>query len=186
MATFDRQISAAGLEALLDCTKPEGPEWFAHLLSKWRPAGQDSGADGLRLSVRNGYLNFYRCGQSVARVSFGRRARPRAEVHIKYVAEGATEQRYATLDCSTLTCKTFGDLQPYSGIETLEKWIRASAAYAGVEKKFVDRVLTHNADVIDLEMGLPAASKGDTAPRMDLVVIEPREAAIASSFGRRR
>jgi hypothetical protein len=174
MASFDRVISPSGLEALLSCTKPHGPHWFAHLLAKWRPAGQDSGADGLRLALRNGYLNFYRCGQSVARVCFGRGAHPQAEVHMKYIDPNATVQRYARLVGTVLDRRGHGDLTAYSGVEMLEEWISRAGSHGGREKTFVDRVITYNPNVIDLEMALPAASKGDTAPRMDLVVLEPR------------
>jgi hypothetical protein len=174
MTSFDRAISPGGLEALLACCSPGGPKWFAQLLSKWRPAGQESGSDGLRLAIRNGYLNFYRCGQSVARVCFGRGSRPRAEVHIKYVRkDAASGQHYVKLDCSGLSCRGYDDLGPYGGIAMLETWIAGTRNYAGPEKKFVDCVLAHNANAIDLEMGLPAVANGDTAPRMDLVVLEP-------------
>ena len=48
----------------------------------------------------------------------------------------------------------------------------------GKEKKFVDEVCGENANVIDLEMGLPAVAdaKENVATRMDLVALEPTKA----------
>ncbi len=47
--------------------------------------------DHLRLAIRNGYLNFYRRGQSVAKVGFDRAGNLQAKIHNKYVcgAEGS-------------------------------------------------------------------------------------------------
>lgn len=59
-------------------------QWWRDLLSLWRPAGVPSGDDGLRLAVRNGYLNFYRLGQSVGRVEV-KRGELVCFVHAKYV-----------------------------------------------------------------------------------------------------
>jgi hypothetical protein len=44
--------------------------WWKDLLTLWRPSGQPTKEDyGLRLAIRDGYMNFYRRGQSVARVA---------------------------------------------------------------------------------------------------------------------
>lgn len=176
VTSFDRRISKDGLVALLGCTDPGGAAWFADLLSLWRPAGQPSGSHGLRLAIRNGYLNFYRCGQSVARVSI-RQGILQAEVHIKYVRPDASAQTYAVLKSTGLSCKGYNTLDGYKGIHTLKKWIEYAESHKSMsrEKRFVDEVLEHNPGVIDLEMGLPAfAPRGQkrTAPRMDIVALE--------------
>jgi len=172
MADFDREFR---LEKLAGPDGQAAPNWFLDMLSLWRPAGQPAGDFGLRLAVRNGYLNFYRNGQSVARVGFGRGGRLQAQVHVKYVADGGKGQHYARLLGSSLTCRE-GEVPPYRGLATLKEWIDRSAKHSGDEKKFVDRVVARNPEVIDLEMGLPAyAPSGQkrVAPRMDLVALEP-------------
>lgn len=174
MASFHRKLPQ--LEKLIGCTEPDGSTWFADLLSLWRPAGQPAGDHGLRLAIRNGYMNFYRCGQSVARVCFGRAGAPRAEVHVKYVlGEEETEQHYVCLAGFSVTRKG-AKIGNYDGIDTLRTWVQRAEGHAGKEKRFVDRVLANNPEVVDLEMGLPAFAPpgaNRTAPRMDVVALEP-------------
>jgi hypothetical protein len=158
-------------------SSPDGvADWFTDLLSLWRPAGQGAGEYGLRLAVRNGYLNFYRCGQSVARVGFGRGGVLRAEVHAKYVRKREGEgQTYARLIGSSLS-HSDGETQAYGGLEMLKEWVGRCEGYSGKEKEFVDRIVGRNDSVVDLEMALPAftpAGSKRTAPRMDLVALEP-------------
>ncbi|MBC7987014.1 MAG: hypothetical protein H7X93_10180 [Sphingomonadaceae bacterium] len=152
-------------------------DWFGHLLELWQPAGHDKGVGTgptLRLAIRNGYMNFYSNGQSVAKVSLGPRCRPRASIHIKYVAEGATEQKYATLaPDGRMRCTSDVTVPAQYKPGMVDGWIEKTARYAGQEKKFVERVVAANPAVVDLEMGLPALSKGESASRMDLVALEP-------------
>jgi hypothetical protein len=81
-AKFERCLT--GWSALENAATSDEPHWFKDLLSLWRPSGHCSGATGLRLTIRNGYLNFYRLGQSVARV-YCVSGELRADVHSKYV-----------------------------------------------------------------------------------------------------
>jgi hypothetical protein len=176
MTIFDRKLDDRLIARLRDCP------WFVDLLSLWRPAGQPSGEHGLRLAIRNGYLNFYRLGQSVARVTLARGGIPCADLHIKYVSEGESAQHYARLNGGKVTCQ--GDeIARYDGVNTLKQWIGringepgGKKKYSGREKEFVDCVLAHNPDIVDLEMGLPAflTPEGEkVAPRMDIVALEP-------------
>jgi len=79
-----------------------------------------------------------------------------------------------------LTSKGFpehgtGQLVAYG---SMQEWISNANSKAGHEKRFVDLVVAHNANVIDLEMGLPAYSKDPKerrAPRIDLLNLEPCE-----------
>jgi hypothetical protein len=82
---FGRRFNTSALEGFAD--HPEGG-WWRDLLRLWRPAGVPIDTDdpndlGLRLAVRNGYLNFYRQGQSVGKVAFDRSGRPCVDLHAK-------------------------------------------------------------------------------------------------------
>lgn len=174
MNEFARQI-----HRLDDLCKPaDKPQWWMDLLSLWRPSGVAAGDYGLRLAVRDNYLNFYRLGQSIARVEVGSDGQPRATTHIKYVPSQSgpttpSEQEYLKVT-ATGVFRGGEKWAPYEGIETLKSWVRASETYSGEEKKAVDKIVAVNPDVIDLEMGLPAWAGQDSATRMDLVAIERR------------
>ncbi|REJ46834.1 MAG: hypothetical protein DWQ53_09750 [Microcystis flos-aquae DF17] len=142
--------------------------WWLDLLRLWRPAGVPAGERGLRLAVREEYLNFYRQGQSVARVEV-RRGRLVAHVHAKYVlpaemAEGG--QQYVRLQGDALTLKG-ASVGAYGQRMSAEAWADTAQGYAGAEKKAIDAVLDATDNVIDLEMGQPG-----TGLRMDMVSIE--------------
>lgn len=186
MGTFIRKFDIDNFEKGL--TKSGQGGWWNDLLTLWRPSGQESGTHGLRLAVRNNYLNFYRLGQSIARVGFNRQKQPVLAVHAKYVLpeaeRGAVGQEYAVLAGSTLT-RPGGQTLPYEGIQTLKAWIDAARYYSGDEKKFVDELLgvPENDGVIDLEMALPAWGDVKTASRMDLVSIERINGQLTVFFG---
>jgi hypothetical protein len=147
--------------------------WFKDLLSLWRSSGQPSGKDGLRLAIRNNYLNFYRLGQSVARV-YCVRGELHAEVHYKYVLGAQSEYSgplYLRLTKQSVFSQTVL-VAPYEGLSTLHKWIVAAQKHVGHEKKLVDQFIEKNDNVLDMEMALPAWAKSKVAVRMDLVAIE--------------
>jgi len=60
-----------------------GNRGVANLLERWVLPGDDAGAHGLRLAVRNGYLNLYVKGQSVGELRLVR-GLPRLRLHSKY------------------------------------------------------------------------------------------------------
>ena len=174
-AKFGRCLK--GWSAFEDAARSAEPHWFKDLLSLWRPSGHCSGELGLRIAIRNGYLNFYRLGQSVARVEYlsGELV---AYVHYKYVRvepqPGLTKSPYLRL---TQNGVFFRDTKVaiYEG-STLRQWIAdAEKKHAGVEKKIVDELVEKNDHVIDLEMALPARTLPKVAVRMDLVAIEDRK-----------
>jgi hypothetical protein len=150
------------------------PHWFQDLLSLWRPSGHCSGLDGLRLAIRNDYLNFYRLGQSVARVYCGS-GELVADVHYKYVL-GARSGYSGPLYLRLTAKGVFSQRElvaTYEGLSTLRNWIaNAEKKHAGVEKSIVDKLVEKNEHVIDLEMALPAWARRKSAVRMDLVAIE--------------
>jgi hypothetical protein len=71
-------------EAFKNAAINDEAHWFKNLLRLWRPSGQLSEEYGLRLAIRNNYLNFYRLGQFVASVACVR-GKLVADVHYKYV-----------------------------------------------------------------------------------------------------
>lgn len=171
---FDRRFSVGQLtDEMLD----RNP-WFEDLLKLWYPSGASPSPhpgrtpNHLRLAVRNGYLNFYRAGQSVAKVAFGQDGGLQAKIHGKYV-DGAecVLQTYRTLTNAGIK-DTEGRLRPYKP-DQLQGWIANAYGKSGAEKRFVDFVVGWNPNVIDVEMGLPAYSSVRRAPRMDLVALEP-------------
>lgn len=189
MAQFIRKLD--GLDALEKMlTSSEQGTWWRDLLTLWRPSGQRAGKDGLRLAIRNNYMNFYRRGQSIARVSFDRSKRPVLSVHAKYVLPKAERkfvgQEYVRLTTTTIVRRGEHLGLPYEGVKTLREWICAvDEEYGGDEKTFIDDLLSvqGNDGIIDLEMGLPAWGTVTTAPRMDLVTIEPANGQLTVFFG---
>lgn len=173
-AQFNR--SFPGVDIARELLREGRPHWFLDLLTLWRPGGQPSEDDGLRLAVRDGYLNFYRRGQSVAKVSVVRGAL-RGEVHVKYFSPEARLSRtqdYGRFEGAHVRGAGFTAL--YEGLRTLRAWIpEIDSRYVGTEKRLVDALVAENDNVIDLEMGLPAWGRIKTAPRMDLVTIEDQQ-----------
>lgn len=143
--------------------------WFGELLERWKPAGSEG--PGLRIGIRDGYMNFYSFGQSVAKVTFQKKGF-RADVHEKYLMENPRDgQHYLKLSDPNVLPEDQG-----GGID---KWIERSAKYRGAEKFFVEQVVSQNGAVIDLEMALPgfrvtnnAGTIHLVAPRIDLVALE--------------
>jgi hypothetical protein len=190
MTDFSREFP---IKRLTDVLKENS--WFTDMLSKWYPAGdavniRPCDMEGvlvrdraskkgkfhhLRVAFRKGYMNFYCGGQSIAKIDFGRDGL-RAKIHEKYVY-GIKEpgKRYVTL-----TSKGFPerDTRQLVAYDSKQEWISNANTKIGQEKRFVDLIVAHNADVIDLEMGLPAYSKDPKercAPRIDLLALEPCE-----------
>ncbi|ABV38244.1 conserved hypothetical protein [Shewanella sediminis HAW-EB3] len=146
------------------------PEWWKELLLRLKPAGKELSSNGLRLAVRDNYLNFYHKGQAIAKVGFNQGRELYSEQHIKYVFEGASTQNYPRLTGSDPTLinpvKT-EETEQYLGGQTLDLWIERSKTHKGDEKTFVEEIAAANSNVIDMEMGLPGS-----AYRIDLVALE--------------
>lgn len=175
---FQRRLPAKALEGL---TKSASDGWLKDLLGLWVPSGHPAGEHGLRLAIRNGYLNFYHQGQSIAQVKFDRSGKPYAYVHHKYVRK-ADGQKYARLSDDKVLLPD-GSEEPYSsGGSSLKRWIEESKKYSGLEKKFVDQLISDNPSIIDLEMALPAYGEYRTAKRMDCVALEKVGAEIGVVF----
>ena len=179
MAAFDRRLSDKALDALARMAEDGGGNWWRDLLSLWAPSGHEG---ELRLAIRDGSLNFYSCGQSLARITLARDGGPTLSVHAKYVT-GRSEgpQEYVALragegrDANGAVCA-------WGGPEMLRAWVANSARHRGVEKRHVEKAVADTPTVIDLEVGLPAGGAQDTALRMDMVALERRGDAIRVVF----
>lgn len=196
MSEFDRRLSKGFMEQLASDVVLRENAWLCDMLRYWRPAGDligkhlgeqdalqtdrhvlEENPTHLRLAVRDGYVNFYRGGQSVAKVGLNHCGKPQATIHNKYVyGKEGKGQGYVTL-----TSAGFGELgtgrpSRYDGIARIDEWIRNANCHIREEKCFVDSVVARNQNVIDLEVGLPAYSdvrEERRAPRMDLAALEP-------------
>lgn len=173
MSSFIRCLQPRALAALHGLTEQPGQNWWKDLLTLWEPSGSAAGGDGLRLAIRNNYLNFYSRGQSVARVGFTPTCEAYVDTHVKYAfGPGETIQDYARLSGTTIFHPKTGEQLSYKGHTTLHEWIEQTANHAGEEKRCVDELVGSNPSIIDLEMGLPAAGERKTAQRMDCVALE--------------
>ena len=168
MSDFHRRLpekSMGELERLVS----NGTGWWRDLLAEWAPSGSQG---ELRLAVRNGYMNFYSKGQSIAKISFGRGgASPTMRIHEKYV-KGRSDggQRYIKLS-GDMGRDPDGRSVKWRGPKMLQTWVRNSHKHSGVEKNCIDALVGVSPKVIDLEMGLPAF--GDRkALRLDMVALE--------------
>lgn len=173
MDTFDRSFSTAHIR---DLRRNPG---VAALFDRWVLPGEQAGDHGLRLAVRNGYLNFYVKGQSVAelRISAGE---PRLKLHCKY-KELAIKGSARAVDLGQKYETVRGEALATLGQGVIDGWISTAETYAGDEKRFVDDLVAVTPGVIDLEMALPAdegsVGKDRVAPRMDLVVAQGTDIA---------
>lgn len=140
------------------------------LFEHWALPGVDAKSHGLRIGIRDGYLNLYRKGQSVAELRMAHDG-PRVRTHSKYVfLPNQTEsvgKEYIT----------FGpDFLSSQDSQLAEQWISTGEDFSGDEKRFVDDLISATPGTIDLEMALPADKTQDShdrsAPRMDLVVTQ--------------
>lgn len=169
MSEFDRQLSFEARETLAEMACDDRPNWWRDLLSLWAPSGHEG---TLRLAIRNGSMNFYSCGQSIALIEFGRKGTPKLTVHRKYVS-GSPDggQDHVKLRAGQ-GCDRQGKICAWGGASMLHSWIANSVKHRGPEKCNIEKVVAQMPTVIDLEMGLPA-SKGQKAPlRMDMVALE--------------
>lgn len=161
--TFDRKLNPKLLaDEVLQATP-----LLRHLLHLWAPAGTDSEeGKGLRLAIRDTYVNFYAQGQSLARVKFLQvEDKITFEVHKKYCARTENPKEYVSVDLGT-------------SAEMLESWRQTALKHQSKksEKVFVDALVAANETAIDMEMAFPGAvnARGNkAAPRADLVLLEP-------------
>lgn len=173
MTPFKRDLKPEALAALWEMTNSSKPNWWKDLLTHWAPSGLASGnvrEPKLRAAVRNGYLNFYWCGQAIAEVRMEGRE-PRLKTHVRYAfgLPGKQAHTKITASSSTLTDPTGqASSREYEGPATLRHWITNAEKKVGAEKRSIDQVIGVNPSVVDVEM---AISDG-RALRIDLVDLE--------------
>ena len=169
MSEFDRRLPDNAIPALEQLASKRAG-WWPDLLTNWTPSGSFG---GLRVAIREGTLNFYSKGQSIARISFGQGGEnPTMYIHEKYVKECPSgKQKYIKLMKGEGSNKE-GRVVPWGGSMMLQEWIRRSSDYRGPEKRCIDSLVGHSPKLIDLEMGLPAFDGRDSALRMDIVSLE--------------
>lgn len=180
MSIFARGLRDANIESLRKLADDRAPNWWKDLLSLWKRSGEAAGRDGIRLAVRDDYLNFYSMGQSIALVGFGKDG-PYAKVHHKYLIDGAEGQRYLTLKGSRFHGARkvpVSGLTEFVGIEDVRDWVRRASNFTGEEKKRVDELVATCSRVVDLEAAVSIPAKPDSrsnrpvAKRIDLVSVE--------------
>jgi hypothetical protein len=160
--------------ALSEWTAKHPDNVVVALFDRWALPGEPAtDSRPLRLAVREGYVNFYAKGQSVAKLSMAADG-PRLSLHNAYVdlrRDGQpADQRYRTFGPEALA-----DRATTARVST---WIDAALSYASAEKRFVDDLVTVNPGVLELEMALPASDLpggARVAPRMDLIVAQPAD-----------
>jgi hypothetical protein len=163
----------------LDAASRCQDEWWTDLLRLWRPSGVEAGTLGVRLAVRDRYLNFYRKGQSVGRIEVTPNGELTSHIHAKYVwpeQRASLGSEYLRLQGDTLFRKHEAVAQ-YAGASSLMAWITTAENWSGKEKQAVDDVLDHTDNIIDLEMGQPG-----TGLRMDMVTVEKDQEGLWVAF----
>lgn len=148
----------------------------ARLFRYWALPGERGATNSLRVAIRNGYVNLYVGGQSVARIAASQR-RLSLTLHRKYHSglEAGTEEA-RRCDQARVTLSD-ADLRSPETALSVERWITTARGYCGAEKLFVDDLIASNPEVVDLEMALPASEAlrnkkgGKFVPRMDVVTL---------------
>lgn len=180
---FARTIQPMALASLRSTAESASDNWWKDLLPLWRPSATVGELEGLRLALRRNYLNLYAAGQSVAKVAFNAAGEPCAITHVKYAyGPSETSQEYARLTGREIRRPKAGVTLAYEGIETLRNWVQRAKCFKGEEKQFVDDLVASNSNVIDLEMGLPAAVGRTSALRLDLVALERHDGHLRVVF----
>lgn len=161
---------------------------IAALFNRWELPGQPGtpvpGAPvPLRLSIRDGYVNFYANGQSVAELATPC-GKPRIRLSSKYLA-GAPFGFLPSRISGGYSVIAGEDLLMDRPQELLRHIVDATRNHCGAEKCFVEHLQARNANIVEVEMALPGddglrkavedkngvVNMKKVAPRMDVVVV---------------
>ncbi|MEQ3626220.1 MAG: hypothetical protein ABNH26_13460 [Celeribacter sp.] len=172
MTNFARNTKIGGL---LEWDKANPGNAVRALFDRWCfPGHTPDGKRMLRLCVRDGYLNFYARGQSVAKLNC-LQSGASATIASAYL-EGVEKPPHRTggRGNQTLSKEMLADLET---VERVDVWIRTALTYAGAEKSFVDDLMARHPNAIDLEMGLPKHRS-----TMDLVIAQEGDDGLEIAF----
>ena len=191
MTNFVRKIDGKAMESLSNLAQSRHDNWWKQLLLAWKPSGQGL---GLRMGIRENTIDFYRDGWRVAHVGFSQAAAskppvPHMSTHIKYIAHDSQDDKSVKFIASEENGNlhyegdTVSIQQIINNIDSRMAKIRAKIyPRKGLEKLGVDKIVSKNTTVIDLEMGMQVDqkialkyAKKDKplgAPRIDLVSLE--------------
>ena len=153
------------------------------LFDRWVLPGQDSqdGRKPLRLALRDGYLNLYADGQSVACLS-----KHKCGLRMS-VAEAYVPSFLSATSTVRKNCRFEGDqLQVPNPANAIDEIVRLALEHKtrSAEKCFVEHLIAANANIIEVEMALPGETNLPSvrrkwrnkdakkiAPRMDIVAV---------------
>jgi len=137
---FKREVSQDMIDAVN--TAYEKGEWLHQYLDDRE----------LFLAIRDGYINFYYCGNNILKLNY-KNGFLTGDVHYKYLLrpfltkEGKSDQPYV----STSQEVALPVIDPKQ--EHASKWIKkASKPYSGVEKEGLAKVIKANENIVDLEL----------------------------------
>ncbi len=172
MSKFARNTK---IDGLLEWDRANPGNAVRALFDRWcLPGHEPDGQRMLRLCVRDGSLNFYAMGQSVAKLNC-LKSGASAEIAVAYL-EGVEKppHRADGLGSQTLSKEMLADPGTADRVHT---WTRTALTYAGAEKLFVDDLVSRHPNAIDLEMGLP-----NYGSMMDLVIAQEGDDGLEIAF----
>ena len=184
MATFQRDFN---LDTIIEHVRRCGNGAVSLLFESWVLPGEMGAHNGLRIAIRNRYLNLYVGGQSVAKISTSANG-VRLKLHRKYY-EGWKKGSAEAKSCGQqMVSLSDTDLRDPECSRRANVWVQTAAGYCGSEKLFVEDLIASNPNVIDMEIALPADDRligpdgKKAAPRMDLALVDTHNAPIAVNF----
>lgn len=159
------------------------------LFRRWALPGEVAISDQdepLRLAVRDGALNFYVCGQSVALIEPKTKGIISLKIHRKYF-ENVMKGADGVGPGGDYIRRSGDELDHPDAEKLVGEWIACAHSYRGAEKEFVEALTAKNPSVIDVEMGLPGdegmlVGGRKTAPRMDIVTAIDQDGQLCLNF----
>lgn len=159
------------------------------LFRRWALPGEVATSDQdepLRLAVRDGTLNFYVCGQSVALIEPKKKEIISLKIHRKYF-ENVMKGADGVGPGGDYIRRSGDELDHPDAEKLVGEWIACAHSYRGAEKEFVEALTAKNPSVIDVEMGLPGdegmlVAGRKIAPRMDIVTAIDQDGQLCLNF----
>jgi len=137
VAKFNRTLKPAFVAAL------QAQPWW----------GAIAGDPDLFIAVRDGYINVYYRGCSLALIRYSGSS-PEVQVHYKYLVPPELKSPYITLSSPASESMTQFTEKLTRDLGKINQIKRASRPYAGMEKTGVHKIIRENSNVIDVEIAL--------------------------------